>query len=147
MFLGISGWQVESEICVRAHPPHISQEERILMRTMHLLDDLEFHDKDPFAQPLFVDGSGRILRFTLRPGQSIREHNAPHSPFYVVVLKGHGMFAGGDGQEQRFGPNSLLVFDPGENHVIRAEDEELVFIGFLHGVSDTRAGKVGGKMA
>ena len=117
------------------------------MKTMHLLEALEFHDKDPYAQPLFVNEAGRILRFTLKPGQSIREHNAPNSPFYVVTLKGHGIFAGSDGKEQRFGPNSLLVFDPGENHIIRAEDEELVFVGFLHGVPDTRAGKVGGKMA
>jgi len=35
----------------------------------------------------------------------------------------------------------------GENHVIRALDEELVFVGFLQGVPGTRPGKVGGKMA
>jgi hypothetical protein len=45
------------------------------------------------------------------------------------------MFAGGDGKGQQCGPNSLLVFDPGENHVIRALAEELVFVGFLHGAS------------
>ncbi len=45
------------------------------------------------------------------------------------------MFEGSDGNEQQFGPNSLLVFDPGENHLIRALDEELVFVGFLHGAS------------
>lgn len=105
------------------------------MKTMHLLEGLQFHDKDPYAQPLFVDKTGRVLRFTLRPGQSIREHNAPDSPFYAVVLKGQGMFAGSNGKEQQFGPNSLLVFDPGENHLIRALDEELVFVGFLQGAS------------
>lgn len=104
------------------------------MKTMPLLDGLAFHDKNANAQPLFVDPQGRILRFTLKPGQSIREHNAPHSPFYGVVLKGEGMFAGGDGKEQRLGPNSLVIFAQGENHQIRALDEELVFIGFLQGV-------------
>ena len=106
------------------------------MKTIPLLEKLEFHDQDPYAQPLFVDKSGRVLRFTLRPGQSIRKHNVPDSPFYIVVLKGQGMFAGGDGQEQQCGPNSLLVFDPNENHVIRALAEELVFVGFLHGASN-----------
>lgn len=124
-----------------------SQEERIFMKTMNLLEELVFHEGDPYAEPLYVNEAGRILRFTLRPGQTIREHHAPNSPFYVVVLKGHGLFAGGDGEEQRFGPNSLLVFDSGENHLIRAVDEELVFVGFLHGVPDMRPGKVGGKMA
>ena len=104
------------------------------MQTAQLLADLVFHDKNANAQPLFVDQQGRILRFTLKPGQRIREHNAPHSPFYGVVLKGEGMFAGGDGKEQRLGPNSLLIFAQGENHQIRALDEELVFIGFLLGV-------------
>lgn len=108
------------------------------MKTTDMLEGLEFHDKDPYAQPLFVDKTGRVLRFALRPGQSIREHNVPGSPFYIVVLKGQGMFAGSDGKEQRFGPNSLLVFDPGENHLIRALDEELVFVGFLHGASHWR---------
>jgi hypothetical protein len=38
----------------------------------------------------------------------------------VVVLQGKGIFSGGDGIEHTFGPNTLLVFDPGENHSIRA---------------------------
>lgn len=117
------------------------------MKTMHLFDELKFRDKDPYAEPLLVDQHGRILRFTLRPGQAIKEHNAPKSPFYVVVLRGRGLFAGGDGQEREVGPHALLVFDPGENHIIRAMDEELVFVGFLHGVEETRPGKVGGKLA
>src|SRR5690606_36094293 len=62
------------------------------MKSQQLLDDLEFHQSVPFAQPLFVRSDGRILRWMLKPGQQIREHSVPHSPFYVVVLKGHGMF-------------------------------------------------------
>lgn len=80
------------------------------MKSMQLLEQLEFHDPNPYAEPLYVSENSRVLRFTLKPGQSIVEHHAPHSPFNVVVLKGHGMFAGGDGKEQSFGPNSLLTF-------------------------------------
>jgi len=116
------------------------------MKTMHLFDDLQFRDKDPYAEPLLVDQHGRILRFSLRPGQTIKEHNAPKSPFYVVVLKGRGMFAGSDGHEREVGPHALLVFEPGEDHTVRALDEELVFVGFLHGVDEMRSGKVGGKL-
>ncbi|MCP4369330.1 MAG: hypothetical protein GY797_14625, partial [Deltaproteobacteria bacterium] len=71
------------------------------MKTVKLLDGLEFHDKDPYAQPLHVDKNGRALRFTLRPGQSVQEHNAPQSPVFIVVLKGHGLFSGGDGEESQ----------------------------------------------
>lgn len=117
------------------------------MRTMNLLQNLEFHDNHPYAQPLYVDEDGRVIRFMLKPGQVIAEHDAPSSPFYAVVLKGHGMFAGEDGVEHAFGPNDILVFDKGENHGVRALDEELIFVGFLHGVEGTRPGKVGGLLA
>jgi quercetin dioxygenase-like cupin family protein len=103
------------------------------METIPLMENWEFHDKNPYAQPLFVAQDGRILRFALRPGQMVGEHQAPHSPVYIVVLKGHGMFAGADGKEQQFGPNALIIFGAGENHSIRAMDEDLVFVTFLHG--------------
>lgn len=105
------------------------------MKTVQLLENLEFHDKDPYAQPLHVAKTGRILRFTLKPGQEVVEHSAPDSPVYLVVLQGQGYFTGGERKEAQFGPNSLLIFEPGEEHSIRAEDEELVFIAFLHGAS------------
>ena len=102
------------------------------MQLVNLLHNLKFGSKDPHAEPVHSERDGRAIVFTLKPGQSIREHNAPSSPFFVVVLKGKGVFAGGDGVEQTCGPNTLLVFDAGEQHTIRAV-EELVFVGFLHG--------------
>jgi hypothetical protein len=53
-----------------------------------------------------------------------------------VVVQGHGYFAGADGKEQLCGPETLLVFDTGEAHAIRADKEDLVFIAFLHGVPE-----------
>jgi quercetin dioxygenase-like cupin family protein len=102
------------------------------MKLVNLLDNLKFGNKDAHAEPVHSERDGRAIVFTLKPGQSIREHNAPSSPFFVAVLKGKGVFAGGDGVEQTCGPNTLLVFDAGEQHTIRAV-EELVFVGFLHG--------------
>lgn len=102
------------------------------MKTINLLDNLQFGDTDPRAEPLHVDREGRAILFTFKPNQSIREHNAPSSPFFAVVLKGHGIFTSGDGVEHTCGPNTLLVFDAGENHSIRAIDE-LIFLGILHG--------------
>jgi quercetin dioxygenase-like cupin family protein len=114
------------------------------MKVTQLLENLEFHDKDPYAEPLLVNETGRILRFTLRPGQSVKEHMAPHSPVYLVVLKGHGMFAGGEGVERKLDPHTLLTFEPGELHQIRALDEDLVLIAFLHEAPWTHAqGKTG----
>lgn len=102
------------------------------MKTANLLESLKFGEKDPHAEPLYVDMQGRAILFTLKADQSIREHNVPSSPFFVVVLKGKGVFIGGDGVEHICGPNTFLLFDAGEKHVIRAI-EELVFVGFLHG--------------
>ncbi len=103
------------------------------MKATNLLEDLKYGEKDPHAEPIYSARDGRAILFTLKPGQSIREHKAPSTPFFVVVLKGKGLFAGGDGDTHTYGPNTLLVFDAGENHLIRAINEELVFIGVLHG--------------
>ncbi len=108
------------------------------MKSTNLMVNWKFNDTDPHAEPLYVDANGRVILFTLKPGQSIREHNAPSSPFYVVVLSGTGVFTGGDGKEQTFGPHTLLVFEPAENHSIQAI-EELVFIGFLHGAPGAKS--------
>lgn len=117
------------------------------MKTIQLLENLEFSDKGAHAQPLYVDRNGRAIRFMLKPGQSIREHNAPSSPVYIVVLKGHGMFAGGDGKAEQFGPNALLIFDPRENHLIRALDDDLVFVGFFRGAPSNVSEKMGGEIS
>ncbi len=116
------------------------------MKTMQLLEELDFSAQDAHAEGLFVDKNGRALRFTLKPGQAIKEHNTPDSPSYMVVLKGQGMFAGADSKEERFGPNSMLIFDAGEDHTIRALDGELVFIGFLHGAPSNVSDRVGGEI-
>ena len=101
------------------------------MKSMSLYQKVEFHDQYPFAEPLFVSDEARVLRFALRSGQVVREHNAPHSPVIVTILRGRGMFAGGDGVEQEFGPNDLLIFQAGEEHSIRALNEDLIFVVFL----------------
>ncbi len=101
------------------------------MKTIQLFDGLQFHEKNPYAQPLCIDATGRILRFALRPGQTIREHNPPDAPFYLVVLEGRGTFSGNDGREEEFGAGTLLLFDPGEHHVIRARERDLILIGYM----------------
>ncbi len=105
------------------------------MQSINLLDNETFNDKHSHAEPLHVDKEGRVILFTLKPGQTIAEHQAPSSPFYVVVLRGSGIFTSGDGTEHNVGPNTLLIFDPGEKHSVRALNENLAFVGFLHGVA------------
>lgn len=114
------------------------------MRSIQLLNKLTPSDTHPEADPIYVDRHGRILRFDLEAGQSIKPHSSPDSPFYAVILKGEGMFAGADGKEERFGPNSLLIFEPGEEHSVRALDNNLVFVGFLHGAPSNVSDRVGG---
>ena len=102
------------------------------MKTFELFENIKFNDARPNAEPLHVDEHGRILRFALQPGQSVSEHKAPHSPVNIIILQGHGRFAGGDGVQQAFGPETMLLFDAGEAHSIEALDEPLVFLVILH---------------
>ncbi len=108
------------------------------MKTIPLMENWRFNEKGPHAEPLHADPNGRVILFTLKPGQTIREHNAPSSPFYVVILQGRGVFSGSDGIEQTLGPDTLLLFDPAEQHKIRAIDQ-LVFVGFLHGATGAQS--------
>ena len=116
------------------------------MRTAQLLSKIHYREEGPNADPIYVDRNGRAILFTLKPGQSIKGHEVPDSPFYVVILRGHGLFAGGDGKERRLGPDDLLIFDPSEEHQVRAEDEELAFIGILHGAAGNVTNKIGGEL-
>jgi quercetin dioxygenase-like cupin family protein len=87
-----------------------------------------------------------VLRFTLRPGQRLKEHASPGSPVYVVVVQGEGLFAGGDGREERLGPGSLAIFNAGEEHSVQALDRDLVFAAFLRGEPTARPGAVPGTL-
>lgn len=116
------------------------------MKSKQLLEDLEYHDSLPFAQPILVDHNSRILRWMFKPGQEIAQHKVPDSPFYVVILKGSGIFAGADGQEQEYGPDSLLIFEQGELHTVRALDEGLIFVSFLQSTENMRPERTGGEI-
>ncbi len=103
------------------------------MKTAQLMEGWQFHEDNPFAQPLHVAADGRIPRFALHKGQTVREHMAPNSPVYIVILSGQGMFTGAKGKEELYGPHTLVMFDAGEEHSIRALDDDLVFVAFLNG--------------
>lgn len=116
------------------------------MKAAPLLEQLVFDKDKPHAAALYVDKEGRAIVWTLEPHQIVHDHRVPESPFYVVILQGHGWFSGADGKEERFGPNTLLVFETDENHRVRAENERLVFVGFLHDAPGNVSDKVGGEI-
>lgn len=101
------------------------------MKTIDLLENLEFSDRGAHAQALLANRDNRIMRFVLKPGQAIKEHAAPSSSVSIIVLQGRGVFCGGDGQAQEQGPNALIFFEMGEPHSVRALDEDLVFVAIL----------------
>lgn len=117
------------------------------MKAISLLDKAQSREDNPNADPLYVDKDGRVILFTLKAAQTIKGHQVPRSPFYAIVLKGHGFFAGREGQERRFGPNDLVVFDSGEEHAVRADSDGLVFVGILHGEPSNTSERTGGAIA
>lgn len=105
------------------------------MQAIYIDPNLEFPKNTPAATGLYVEPSGRALLFTLRAGEEIAEHNAPNSPLFAYILKGRGEFAGQDGQSAEFGPGTLLVFETGEDHTVRAL-EDLAFLGIMEPVPE-----------
>ena len=104
------------------------------MKTITLLDDeLVFGDQGPYAQQLLSDTIGKIVRYTLKPGQEMDETHAPFMPRYFMVMQGEGLFKTADNDAgEKVGAGSLVVFAPREDNTIQALDNDLVVVGFLH---------------
>ena len=103
------------------------------MNSFDLTKDIEFKTEHPVAEPILVDKDTRLIRFSLLPGQSIKEHSAPSSPVYIIILEGKGLFSDGHEGLREFGKNTCIKYEQNEKHSIRATDEKLVFIGLLKG--------------
>src|SRR5690606_33739033 len=50
------------------NPSIVRKLRSVIVKRMALLDNLQFHEPNPFAEPLWVDENGRVLRFMLKPG-------------------------------------------------------------------------------
>jgi len=103
------------------------------MKTLQLLENPEFNDSHPVAKSIIADEYARVLLFTLKPGQEIKQHSNQASPVYVTVLKGKGHFITSDGNTEIAGPGSMIIFDAAEEHSVKAADGELIFTALLHG--------------
>ena len=103
------------------------------MVSFDLLKDVEFKEEHPVAETILADRDTRLIRFSLLPGQGIKEHSAPSSPVYIIVLEGKGLFTDGEDNVKELGVNSCVKYEQGETHSVRAEDEKLVFVALLKG--------------
>lgn len=104
------------------------------MKTLTLLDnELVFGEHGPYAQQLLSDTIGKVVRYTLKPGQAMDETHAPFMPRYFIVMQGEGLFKTADNDSgEKVGPGSMVIFAPREDNTIQALDTDLVVVGFLH---------------
>ncbi len=102
-----------------------------MVKVIATMENLVFGDEGPYAQQLVSDQIGKIVRYTLKPGQELDETHAPFMPRYFMVEKGEGIFKTDDGDEQKVGPGAVVIFPPKEDSTITATDSDLVVIGFL----------------
>ncbi|NIP32066.1 MAG: hypothetical protein GTO02_21890 [Candidatus Dadabacteria bacterium] len=103
------------------------------MKIINPKEDISFNEEHAIAEPVFINKNNRILRFSLLPGQSIKEHKSPSSPVFINIIKGRGIFWGEDGVKKEVDSESVIIFTQNESHGITALDEELVFLALLHG--------------
>jgi len=103
------------------------------LNSFDLLKDVEFKTEHPNAETILADRDTRLIRFSLLPGQSIKEHSAPSSPVYIIVLQGRGLFTDGENNVKELGVNSCVKYEQGEKHSVSARDENLVFVALLRG--------------
>lgn len=103
------------------------------MNSFDLMKDVEFNNEHPVAESILADKDTRLIRFSLLPGQSIKEHSAPSSPVYIIILEGKGLFSDAQNGLREFGENRCIKYEQNEKHTVQATDEKLVFIALLRG--------------
>lgn len=103
------------------------------MKILNITENIQFDNKHPHAEALSADENLRVFRFSLLPGQEIKEHKSPTSPVCINIIKGKGEFWGENGTKKQLEKGSLIIFNKNEIHGISALNEELVFIALLEG--------------
>ena len=103
------------------------------MNSFDLMKDVEFKTERRVAESILIDEDTRLIRFSLLPGQSIKEHSAPSSPVYIIILEGKGLFSGCQNSVRELGKNTCIKYEQDEKHSIQATDEKLVFVALLKG--------------
>ena len=108
------------------------------MKSLSLLENVEFHAQSPYAEPLFV--SDEPVSYASRCGQarSCRSTMRRIHPCLLRCCKA-GDCSRAPMVSAAFGPNSLVIFDAGENHSIRALNEDLVVLVFLREAPDAKS--------
>ncbi len=97
------------------------------------MKDVKYKTDHSVAESILADKDTRLVRFSLLPGQSIKEHSAPSSQVHLIILEARGQFSDGDGAFMEFGPDTFIKYEQGEKHSIQAMDEKLVFVAPLKG--------------
>ena len=85
-------------------------------------------DQDAFRRlfrryaPIALALAARVVRFTLRAGQSLRTHDALASYVYLFVVKGEGLFESAS-DPRRIRGSAIVVIDPGETYSVHALED------------------------
>jgi redox-sensitive bicupin YhaK (pirin superfamily) len=104
---------------------------RVNNQTIDLTEGLQFDDRGPTMQNLVSDQVGKIVRFSLKAGQTLEERRAPYVPVYLVVVQGKVSVKAKAIDGQSCGVGCLIVFGEHEGYTIQAESDA-VLAGFLH---------------
>ncbi len=72
------------------------------------------------------DGAARVIALTLPKNDLLSEHQV-HEHAWLVVLDGQLEVSSGS-ETQRVGQGSLLHFDPGERHEVRAKADTRILL-------------------
>lgn len=83
----------------------------------------------PAAALLHDHDDGRLLVFRIEPGQQVPVHTSVSSVF-LTVISGRGLVSGADG-EREVGPGSVVSYEPGEPHGMRAAGEIFVLAALI----------------
>jgi quercetin dioxygenase-like cupin family protein len=72
----------------------------------------------------------RLVVFRIGPGQQVPPHRNA-STVMIQVLDGSGTISGAHGVEQACAKGDIVVYEPGEQHGMQADKEELLLLATI----------------
>ncbi len=72
----------------------------------------------------------RLVVFRIEPGQEVSAHRST-STVVLNVLEGSGILSGADGEQRSCSAGDIVLYEPNEEHSMRASEETLLILATI----------------
>ncbi len=84
----------------------------------------------PATAVIHDSSDARLVVFRIRPGQQVPPHHNA-STVMIQVLEGSGTISGAHGVERACAKGDIVIYEPGEQHGMKADKEEFLLLATI----------------